>query len=857
MDAERAREAPSDTQRGLSDAELPATRIGRYPARFWFVASLFLFSGVSALVYQLAWKRHLSLFFGSDVYSAAITLSAFMGGLALGSYIAERFADRVRRPLFFYGVLEIIIGAYALLFVTFLYGFEPLYEWVYLDFFASSPWLYNGLRMVIAGLVLLVPTSMMGATLPLIVASFVTNNNELGRYSGQFYSINTLGALSGVIVAGFLLFPLIGVTPTTEIAVAVNVVVGVGVILIDRLMPPVGNRLSTWRKPESSESYQPRPGYSEPLARITLVAICLSGLAALALEVVWMRILTQFYSGTVYSFAIMLVCFLFGIFYGSRRASRTVDQQADPVRVLAFLELGIGASVCVLAALTFFAPSIFGAILWVGTAITSGNFGFASVVAMFIVSVSLIAVTTILLGATFPIAVRVCTPAAELSGFGTGRVYAANTAGAILGALLGGFVLVPFLGSWNSLVVIGGIFAGIGFLLLRSADRNDVPAPSSGLSIRAKVAGLTGILIVTGAITLLVPKPIVLNYNRQTTSQPEVLYRGEGVAHTVDIVRNEKGTIIMLVDGNVEADTSYTQRRHFILKGHLPLVLHPEPRDVAVIGLGLGITLQATSRNPEVEQVQVVELSSEMVKAHQTLAGELGNLLVNPKISVRIDDGRNYIKMSDQAYDMVTADPIHPRISGVGYLYTREYYEAIKDRLKPGGIVCQWMPIYSVSPKSFDVAFRTFASVFQNATLWYVRGHALFVATSEPFKIDYAEVRARLEHPDVRDDLASIDIRGPEEFLSHLLMGPDEVKAYLAGRPDGDTLNTDDNAYLEYWTPFEFLNPTKDIVAGLLPYAGYDPALLTEISSEERQAVTANWGRRRERILPELDDELR
>jgi spermidine synthase len=306
-----------------------------------------------------------------------------------------------------------------------------------------------------------------------------------------------------------------------------------------------------------------------------------------------------------------------------------------------------------------------------------------------------------------------------------------------------------------------------------------------------------------------------------------------------------------MVNGTMEADTTYAQRRHFILKADLPLLLHPAPRDVAVVGLGLGITLGATARFPDVEKVQVVELNPEMVKAHGYLEDVSGRVLSNPKVKVRIDDGRNFLAMSGEQFDIITADPIHPRVSGVGYLYTNEYYENLKQRLNAGGVVCQWMPMYRISKQSFDVAFRTFVSVFPNASFWYVRGHGLFVATQGPFIVNFVDLERRIADPVVQADLASINIHGPLEFLSYMLMGPDEIRAYLAANPSA-VLNTDDNAYLEYHTPFEFLEPTRKIIDGLLPYAGLDLGIIRGLTEGDRQRLTELWQQRKAELLPEV-----
>jgi spermidine synthase len=807
------------------------------------IGGVFFFSGFSSLVYEVVWMRHLSLFFGSDVYSAALTLSAFMGGLMIGSLLAGRYADRVHSPLILYGILEVCIGVYALLFPNVLNIFASEYRHIYQTYFATAPWVYNSFRILVATITLLIPTTMMGATLPLVVKRF-GKHKKIGKYSGFFYSINTFGALGGVLGVGFALLPYFGIRTTTLLACCINVLIGSLAISFGL----------AWRRDEIDmrvDSHKPssqvvEENYDPNLELTGLIGIGLSGLGALALEVVWMRILAQSFSGAVYSFSIMLSCFLFGIYYGSKKIAEFVDRQVHPMRLFGFLELSIGISVAGLGILSYFVPRFFSTLLWVLTGVSKGKFGLACTIAQFVVSGMLIAIPTILLGATFPIAVKICTPAIKSIGRGTARVYAANTAGAIVGSLLGGLVLIPAFGNRQSLLMIAAIFVATGLFLLHKTS-NGVKEP--------QVAVLLMLFTLLSVGALLLPKQIVTNFYFAGNEKAQVIYHGEGIAHTVDIIKTPENVVIMQVNGTLEADTTYSQRRHFILKAHLPLLLHPKPREVAVVGLGLGITLSATNRHPDIDRIQVIELSPEMVKAQRYLENVSGGVLNSPKVQVRIDDGRNFMAMSNQQFDMITADPIHPRVSGVGYLYTKEYYEAIKQRLRPDGVVCQWMPMYRISKKSFDVAFRTFVAVFPNASFWYVRGHGLFVATQKPLSIDFKDLKKRLRNPVVEADLASINIKGPAEFLSYMLMGPDEIRAYLASTPLR-LINTDDNAYLEYHTPFEFLESTKTIVAGLIPYSALDLGVAQGQSDDERSQSQQAWNRRKAELLPELNTKL-
>ena len=329
-----------------------ATVTNRRSAVLPIIAAVFFFSGFSSLIYEVVWARQLGLFLGGDVYAAAFTLSAFMGGLALGSFLASRYADRIRQALPWYGLLEICIGLYALFFPLFLNAFSSQYQEVYRSYFDSAPWRYHAFRILVATVTMIIPTTMMGATLPLIVKHFC-RAGEIGRYSGFFYSMNTSGALAGVLCAGFVLLPALGMKASTLVACTVNVLIGVTALVLSRprfdgvsAEPPDGFQGATAEAADRS--------YDGMATRTTMIAIAISGFAALALEVVWMRILIQSFGATVYAFSIMLSCFLFGIFYGSRWISKRVDRQACLAASFRSSGTRPGVSVASLATLDLF-----------------------------------------------------------------------------------------------------------------------------------------------------------------------------------------------------------------------------------------------------------------------------------------------------------------------------------------------------------------------------------------------------------------------------------------------------------------------------------------------------------------------
>jgi spermidine synthase len=637
----------------------------------------------------------------------------------------------------------------------------------------------------------------------------------LGEAGAYFYAVNTLGALAGTLAAGFVLLPYLGMARSTACAAAVNGVIGALCCALGWRAAPVPARAANATASDLDPLPGLAPGLRRQLATAALIAFGVSGFGSFALEVAWTRILLISFSATVYSFAATLACFLFGIFLGSRMISRLVDRHENPLALFARLELGIAASVAVLGLLLHVTPALFGRLL----AALGPRLGeHALVAATLLVSFPLLVVPASLLGATFPVALRVYTTSVARVGSRSGDIYAANTLGAVLGSLVAGFVLIPRLGASVTLALLALLFFGVGAALLRVSRR---VAPAQALGALAPAAALT---LLCSAAALLLPYRPALNFDQASLAGATLLYHAEGVQNTIDVVRGSSGATSLIIGGNVEADDGYRQRRHFVLKGHLPLLLLREPASVLVVGLGMGITLRATSRHPGLERIDVVELSPDILAAQAQLADVNGNVLANPLVHVRIDDGRLFMKLSSERFDMITADPIHPKVSRVGYLYTREYYEAIRAHLAPGGVVCQWMPVYQIAPRRLRSAVKTFLEVFPFATLWYVDGHALLVAKQDSPLIDYGLLQQKFADPKVREDLASIEIGSPEQLLAHLRMGPAEIRAYVDDEPEVP-LNPDDSPYLEYFVPRDLFYTTDDNVRELSRHVA-DPARL-------------------------------
>ena len=425
---------------------------------------------------------------------------------------------------------------------------------------------YQALRIALAGGALLVPTTLMGATLPLILKHFVRSRSALGEAGAYFYALNTLGALVGTLAAGFVLLPYLGMARSTACAAAINGVIGVVCCALGWRAPlpeSAGRSVASARDTEARD-LDPLPGL-DPVARrrfatAALIAFGVSGFGSFALEVAWTRILLISFSATVYSFAATLACFLFGIFLGSRLISRLVDRHESPLALFARLELGVAASVAVLGLLLHVTPAVFGRLL----AALGPRLGeHALVAATLLVSFPLLVVPASLLGATFPVALRVYTTSVARVGSRSGEIYASNTVGAVLGSWVAGFVLIPELGANATVALLALLFFAVGAALTRVSR----PAAPAGPA-RGALGLAAALTLLCGAGALLLPYRPTLNFDQASLADAELLYHAEGVQNTIDVVRARSGATSLVIGGNVEADDGYRQRRHFVLKGH-------------------------------------------------------------------------------------------------------------------------------------------------------------------------------------------------------------------------------------------------------------------------------------------------
>ena len=713
------------------------------------LALLFLASGFSALVYQIVWLRLLALVFGVTVYAASAVLTSFMAGLALGSWLGGRAADRVGNPLRAFAYVELGIGASALAVPLLLEVAQTLYVRVHAaapD--AAAP--LTAARVVCSALVLLIPTTLMGASLPLLSRYVATGGGAAAARVGALYAANTGGAILGTFFAGFYLIGAIGITATTQLAAAVNAMVGLTALVLS-----AGTR-SASLTPAAPSGRPP----STDVQRRVLAALVVAGFAGLALEVVWFRVLVLFIPATTYAFSTMLVVVLLGIAIGAAFGTAHAGRAADPLRSLARVQIGTGVAVLLSMAVL--------------AATYRRGWRTSGMVQACIVSML---PATVLMGSTFPLALAVWLRGApDAVGQRVGILYAANVCGAVAGALAGGFLLLPGAGSRWSLVLLAALYAASGAFL----------AGVWGRGAALRYAAVAGALLL--AATLMLPDLLGAVLARRHGRHDRIVFRAEGVQTTATVHHQPPGLRVLYLDGLHQANDSEAMVRVHAEIGHLPMLLHPGAGRALVVGLGGGVTAGAVAAHGI--PVDVVELARSVVAAAPFFSHVNGDLLRQPHVRVRVDDGRNYLLLTPERYDVLTADIIQPIHAGAGNVYSREYFALARNVLRDGGLMLQWIGHRDTA--HYKLIMRTFLHVFPDATLW--SGGTLMIGGTRPLRISPAAIQRQLEVLETRLALARIGIESADDVLSRYTAGPEEMRAFAGAGP----LLTDDRPSLEF-----------------------------------------------------------
>jgi spermidine synthase len=739
---------------------------------------LFFLSGAAGLVYQVVWSRLLNEIFGVTVYAVATVLATFLAGLALGSVVLGRLADRRDQPLRFYGWLEIGIAFSALLGLLTIRLLDPAHIWAATRWAPDSPALI-GARVLLGALVVLPPTFLMGGTLPAITRVCVDELRRFGRELSFLYALNTLGAVVGTLATGFLLIRWFGMHVTLGIAVALNLAVGVVSLALARTLP---------RRPaREREARDDSSRHAGPRAIGLLPVMTLSGIVSLGLEVFWTRILMLSVGTTTYSFATMLASFLTGIALGGFVARRVVDRLRNVRRSFGWIQLGIAATV--LAAL----PLIDAGLTQRWLSGWGANWVML-ILLRFGVSLLIMLVPTVLIGMTFPLAAKLWTRDLHRLGGEVGQVYGANTLGNILGALVAGFVLLPVLGLQKGMIVLTLLnLAGAawGFWPARSENRE-----ASG-SVRGRVA-LVGLAAAAAALLLWQPRPFTA---WDEAAGDRTLYYREGVVNTVKVIEKERNPdrVLMAVDSITIGESLGGVDHKQQALAHFPFLLmtrHP-PRRILSVGLGSGILMGEVARHPEVEEAVCLEISPSVIEAARLFERYNDGVMDNRRVRVINDDGVNFLRRIQTRFDAIISDAKSRTTHAANAtFFSLDYYRLCREHLAPHGAMIQWIPL-DVPPEELDTILRTFLHVFPYAYVWAAPPQSLFVVgTEQPLTLEPAAIQAALEAP-ATANLRRYGIVWAADFVGALTADGASLRPWL---DEGTSLNSLRHPVLEFYS---------------------------------------------------------
>ncbi|MCP4897480.1 MAG: hypothetical protein GY906_10960 [bacterium] len=789
---------------------------GRPALPFWtfgFILLLFFLSGASGLVYEVIWTRVLLTVFGATLYAVSTVLAAFMAGLALGSWLGGKLADRIARPFRAYGVLETLVAVTALLVAPALDLFDPLYRAIYAGGDASFFQL-SLIRFSVSFFILLIPASCMGATLPLLARFLVREETTLGGRLGVLYATNTIGAVTGTFLAGFVLLANLGVERTILVAAIVSAGVGFLALLASRRLERGGLGLIPGPHPGPSTGL---PDVSDALipqwlTKAVLISYGFSGFAALAYQVFWTRALVfrfDVLKNTTYAFSAMLTVFLIGLAVGSALMATIVNRQRDPIRLYGLLQILTGvAGVFSL----FMILRVVGG-LQLADSIRNGEFFWSIAVGdVFIRTAAAIGFPTFLMGATFPVVARICIRNVDSVGSGTGRLYAVNTVGAIIGAFAAGFFLIPIFGLANGLIFLGGINLAIGLLVL-------LVNPNEVFRSRLVWAGLVVAIIVLVGRASPGPAPfqdVKLNHEIVVDESSDLAYI-EGPLATVSVVEDSIGSRTIFIDNASVAGTDRILLTDQKSLAHVPMLLLENPQSALTVGFGSGGASWSFLQYTELDRVDCIEICPTVPRlAHTLRASNHGLLdewdrqsplpttrLHDGRYKVIFDDARSYLRFSGQRYDVIATDCTDLRYKSNANLYDVEYFKLCREAITDDGMVVVWMPLGGMSPDVFACAMRTFAHVFPEMSIWFMNNepthYLLLLGTKTPLRINLSRMIDRLGRPDIRNDLEEISLATPEKILSCYLTDAPAVEDQL--RSYTSVLNTESTPYLEFQSP--------------------------------------------------------
>jgi spermidine synthase len=772
----------------------------------FLIGLCFVLSGATGLIYEVLWARMLGLVFGATTLAVSTVLAAFMGGLALGSALAGRLAQRIRKPLSIYGLMEILIALYAL-FVPLLFRwidhvYVLIWQQLQPGYFTFSLW-----RFALSGVVLLVPTTLMGATLPVLAAALVKSSDRDSNSVTRLYACNLAGAILGTLAAGFVLLPWLGVRTTIAVAAALNIIVGVIAITLQRRAQSHAEVAETIEVEDSVAVLDGRAFW--------FFAALVSGFVTIGTQVSWTRVLTMIIGSSTYAFSIVVALFLVGLAIGAwivARKDRSSRLRSTIMVVEVLSALSLLLSLFVLNEI----PSL---LINLGLRLKVASW--VGLLALQILSATLlILVPAVLMGMVMPLVLVWASSKGKRAVARVGRSYAINTVGAIAGAFITGFILIPKANTRFTLLFAATcclIVAGVAY---RPVSSGFDPALKRSLAIGLTLAFIVALFIVAprmnladlsiGAYDSLVR---VIAQTREgvqegdTTAGPnvhELLMYQEGPTATVS-VRRDRDTVSMAINGRTNASDSIYDMPTQVMLGQLPLLIAPRIDNGLIIGYATGVTVGAMLQSP-IQSVTCVELEPGTVAGSEFFNHINNRPLDDPRTQLIIDDARTFLRVTPNRYDIIVSEPSHPWVPGVANLFTQEFFEFGRERLKDDGIWVQWVQIYQLSTESLRSVLATYQKVFPHVLVFRVGGlntgkDLLLIGSNRPLNLD--RLPERFSDQRIAAELARVDLKSEADVRGWFVCDESKLGPAVAGAK----INTDDNMHIEMTVPREAFRP--------------------------------------------------
>lgn len=765
---------------------------------------LFFVSGACGLVYEVIWGKYLSLFIGNTTHAHMIVLATFMGGLALGSFVFGRIADRVPRPLKLYAWLEIGVGLYGAL-------YSPMLEGVKAWYFAAAATLEIGgvahtlVKLPLAFATIIFPTFLMGGTLPVLSRFFIHALGAVGKRVALLYFINSFGAVAGTLIAGFYMIERLGLILGLTVTGIANVGVGIVILVLETLLV---------RRP-AAETVEPedRPGavYAPAQVRLAMAGIFVSGFTSMIYELVWFRVFAVALESSTYSFSLMLAAFITGITAGSLAAGRVMKRTRRVLLVFGVCELAIAATVVLCIPLYERLPYYFWGIRYMLRPVPE-TFAYYSL-AKFMLCFGIMVIPTLFFGMTLPLVSHIASTRFGQLARKIGDVYAANTVGTLLGALSTGLILIPWLGIGQSLTVAFALNLAVGMtVLFRTPD-----APPRVW----RTGALGGIVLILLPYWLIFARwhdeRFAIGFFRNREAPPPTYkaflqlpmnrftlryYREDlngNVAVLEHVLPDGRRKLSMTVNGKVDATSDEDVPTQTLL-GQLPLMLAPEAKQVLMVGLGSGITAGTALTHP-IENLDCLEISDGVAEACSRFAPYNNDVLNHPRFNLIVEDAKTYVKTTPKKYDVVISEPSNPWMAGIGNLFTIEFFQDVRNLLKPGGIMAHWFHRYETSDELVATVVRTYQMAFPYTYIF--QGNTIdliLMGSTRRIAPDFDRMAEKLNTPAIKRELERIHIMDIPGLLSLQMVSPEHVTRIAAA---GD-VNSDYRPILEYRAPLAF-----------------------------------------------------